>query len=155
MKKFNFELEEVLEVRNFEQKQAEAEVAKCLNVENQINENLKKIAQQYVAVKTLMKGSKNFDDIRSQSQFNNLVAFQKENLLKELAQAQIETQKKREILKECMRKTQALEKMKEIKFKKPKLYEKHSHDFDMRRNLRRHLVLRHSHYCVLRTCENI
>ncbi len=116
MKKFNFELEEVLEVRNFEQKQAEAEVAKCLNVENQINENLKKIAQQYVAVKTLMKGSKNFDDIRSQSQFNNLVAFQKENLLKELAQAQIETQKKREILKECMKKTQALEKMKEIKF---------------------------------------
>ena len=116
MKKFNFELEEVLEVRNFDQKQAEAEVAKCLNVENQINENLKKIAQQYVAVKTLMKGSKNFDDIRSQSQFNNLVAFQKENLLKELAQAQIETQKKREILKECMKKTQALEKMKEIKF---------------------------------------
>ena len=116
MKKFNFELEEVLEVRNFEQKQAEAEVAKCLNVENQINENLKKIAQQYVAVKTLMKGSKNFDDIRSQSQFNNLVAFQKEKLLKELAQAQIETQKKREILKECMKKTQALEKMKEIKF---------------------------------------
>lgn len=116
MKKFNFELEEVLEVRNFEQKQAEAEVAKCLNVENQINENLKKIAQQYVAVKTLMKGSKNFDDIRSQSQFNNLVAFQKENLLKELAQAQIETQKKIEILKECMKKTQALEKMKEIKF---------------------------------------
>ena len=116
MKKFNFELEEVLEVRNFEQKQAEVEVAKCLNVENQINENLKKIAQQYVAVKTLMKGSKNFDDIRSQSQFNNLIAFQKENLLKELAQAQIETQKKREILKECMRKTQALEKMKEIKF---------------------------------------
>ena len=116
MKKFNFELEEVLEVRNFEQKQAEAEVAKCLNVENQINENLQKIAQQYVAVKTLMKGSKNFDDIRSQSQFNNLIAFQKENLLKELAQAQIETQKKREILKECMKKTQALEKMKEIKF---------------------------------------
>ena len=116
MKKFNFELEEVLEVRNFEQKQAEAEVAKCLNVENQINENLKKIAQQYVAVKTLMKGSKNFDDIRSQSQFNNLIAFQKENLLKELAQTQIETQKKREILKECMKKTQALEKMKEIKF---------------------------------------
>ena len=116
MKKFNFELEEVLEVRNFEQKQAEAEVAKCLNVENQINENLQKIAQQYVAVKTVMKGSKNFDDIRSQSQFNNLVAFQKENLLKELAQAQIETQKKREILKECMKKTQALEKMKEIKF---------------------------------------
>ena len=116
MKKFNFELEEVLEVRNFEQKQAEAEVAKCLNVENQINENLKKIAQQYVAVKTQMKGSNIFDDIRSESQFNNLVAFQKENLLKELAQAQIETQKKREILKECMKKTQALEKMKEIKF---------------------------------------
>ena len=116
MKKFNFALEEVLEVRNIAQKQAEGEVAKCLNVENQINENLKKIAQQYVAVKTLMKGSKNFDDIRSQSQFNNLVAFQKENLLKELAQAQIETQKKREILKECMKKTQALEKMKEIKF---------------------------------------
>ncbi|MCR4741254.1 MAG: flagellar export protein FliJ [Treponema sp.] len=116
MKKFSFELEEVLEVRNFEQKQAEAEVAKCLSIENEINENLKKIAQQYVAVKTMMKGSKDFDDIASQSQFNNLIAFQKENLLKELAQAQIETEKKREILKACMQKTQALEKMKEIKF---------------------------------------
>ena len=113
MKKFTFELEKVLEYRNFEKQQAEGELAKALAVETEINDNLKKIAQNYAAVKARMKGSLNFQDMMSQDQYNNLLEYQKEELLKQLAQAKLVTEQKREVLRECMKKTTALEKLKE------------------------------------------
>lgn len=113
MKKFSFDLQKVLEYRNFEKEQAEGELAKALAVETEINENLKKIARQYAAVKAHMKGSTDFDDIISQSKFNNLLDYQKEELLKQLAEAKIVIEQKRDILRECMKKTTALEKLRD------------------------------------------
>ena len=113
MKKFTFELEKVLEFRNFEKQQAEGELAKALAVETEINENLKTIAQNYAAVKVQMKGSQDFQDVMAQSQYNNLLEYQKEELLKRLTQAKIVSEQKREVLRECMKKTTALEKLKE------------------------------------------
>ena len=113
MKKFTFELEKVLEFRNFEKQQAEGELAKALAVETEINENLKTIAQNYAAVKAQMKGSQDFQDVMAQSQYNNLLEYQKEELLKQLTQAKIVSEQKREVLRECMKKTTALEKLKE------------------------------------------
>ena len=112
-KKFVFELQKVLEFRDFEKQQAEGELAKALAVETEINDNLKKIAQNYAAVKAQMKGSLNFQDVMAQSQYNNLLKYQKEELLKQLAQAKLVTEQKREVLRECMKKTTALEKLKE------------------------------------------
>ncbi len=112
-KKFVFELQKVLEYRNFEKEQAEGELAKALAVETEINENLKKIAQNYASVKAQMKGSLNFQDMMAQSQYNNLLEYQKEELLKQLAEAKLVTEQKREVLRECMKKTTALEKLKE------------------------------------------
>ena len=113
MKKFTFELEKVLEFRNFEKQQAEGELAKALAVETEINENLKTIAQNYAAVKAQMKDSQDFQDVMAQSQYNNLLEYQKEELLKQLTQAKIVSEQKREVLRECMKKTTALEKLKE------------------------------------------
>ena len=113
MKKFSFELEKVLEYRNFEKQQAEGELAKALAVETEINDNLKKIAQNYASVKAQMKGSLNFQDMMAQSQYNNLLEYQKEELLKQLAEAKLVTEQKREVLRECMKKTTAIEKLKE------------------------------------------
>ncbi len=113
MKKFTFELEKVLEFRNFEKQQAEGELAKALAVETEINENLKTIAQNYAAVKAQMKGSQDFQDVMAQSQYNNLLEYQKEELLKQLTQAKIVSEQKREVLRECMKKTTALEKLRE------------------------------------------
>ena len=113
MKKFSFELEKVLEYRNFEKQQAEGELAKALAVETEINDNLKKIAQNYADVKAQMKGSLNFQDMMAQSQYNNLLEYQKEELLKQLAEAKLVTEQKRDVLRECMKKTTALEKLKE------------------------------------------
>ena len=78
MKKFTFELQKVLEFRNFEKEQAEGELAKALAVETEINDNLKKIAQNYSAVKASMKGNLDFQDVMAQSQYNNLLEYQKE-----------------------------------------------------------------------------
>ena len=113
MKKFTFELQKVLEFRNFEKEQAEGELAKALAVETEINDNLKKIAQNYSAVKASMKGNLDFQDVMAQSQYNNLLEYQKEELLKQLTQAKIVTEQKREVLRECMKKTTALEKLRE------------------------------------------
>ena len=115
MKKFTFELEKVLEFRNFEKEQAEGELAKALAVETEINNNLKTIAQQYAAVKASMKGSLDFQDILAQSQYNKLLDYQKEELLKQLAEAKLVTEQKREVLRECMKKTTALEKLRDKK----------------------------------------
>lgn len=116
MKKFTFELQKVLEFRNFEKEQAEGELAKALAVETEINDNLKKIAQNYAAVKASMKGSLDFQDVMAQSQYNNLLEYQKEELLKQLAQAKLVSEQKREVLRECMKKTTALEKLREKQF---------------------------------------
>ena len=113
MKKFTFELQKVLEFRDFEKQQAEGELAKALAVETEINDNLKLIAQQYAATKAQMKGSLDFQDVMAQSQYNNLLEYQKEELLKQLTQAKLVTEQKREVLRECMKKTTALEKLRE------------------------------------------
>lgn len=115
MKKFSFELEKVLDYRNFEKKEAEGELAKAIAAETQINENLKQIAFQYSQSKANMKGSRNFEDVMSLSKYNNLLEYQKEELLKQLAEAKLITEQKREVLRECMKKTTALEKLRDQK----------------------------------------
>lgn len=121
MKKFRFELEQVLEIREFERQQAEGELSKCIAVENEINENLAIIANQYDALKKSTKGSLDFSEMMGQSQYANLLDYQKEQLLLQLAQAKLETEEKRKVLTECMKKTSALEKMKELQYEDYKL----------------------------------
>ena len=50
-KAFKFELQDVLDFRNFEKDQAQNELAKSLAVETQINNNLQLIASQFIEVK--------------------------------------------------------------------------------------------------------
>lgn len=115
MAKFQFELEDVLKFRKFEEQQAQGELAKALAVENEINSKLNQIAIQYSSVKKHMNGEHDFSDIVSQSQYYNLLNYQKEELLKELAKAKLVSEEKRKALQEVMKKTSALEKLKEQK----------------------------------------
>lgn len=113
MKKFNFEFEQILEYRNFEKKQAESELSKALAEETKINNNLEQIALQYANLKNQMEGSFNFQDVMSQNRYVNLLEYQKEELLEQLAQAKLVTEEKRKKLSEIIKKTTALEKLKE------------------------------------------
>ena len=78
MKKFVFELEKVLEFRDFEKKQAEGELEKALAVENEIQNNLNIIAQQVIRLKVLSKDVSNFSDAMCISQNRSLLNYQKE-----------------------------------------------------------------------------
>ncbi len=113
MKKFSFELEKILEFRNFEKQEAEAELAKALSKENEIKQNLEMIANQMIVSNQSVDKSSSFDDVIAQSRYNNLLNYKKEESLKELAQANLVTEEKRSVLAECMKKTIALEKLKE------------------------------------------
>lgn len=113
MAKFVFELQEVLDFRNFEQEQAQIELGKALAVENQINQNLAQIAQQYAMLKHDMKSERDFNMVIIQNNNIKLLEYQKEELLKQLAEAKLVTEEKRKILQECMKKTTSLEKLKE------------------------------------------
>ena len=50
MKKFQFELEEILNIRKFEQQQAEIELGKALASENEIQSKLNALAMQQASV---------------------------------------------------------------------------------------------------------
>lgn len=115
MKKFSFELEQILELRNFEKQEAELELGKALAVENEIQECLNAIAMKYASLKQSMKGSLDFNDFMSLNRHNQLLDSQKEDYLNQLSQAKLVTEQKRKILQECLKKTETLEKLKEAK----------------------------------------
>ena len=113
MKKFQFELEEILNIRKFEQQQAEIELGKALASENEIQSKLNALAMQQASVQKQMSGSTDFYDITNANQFYAFVRNQSECLLNELAKAKLISDEKRRILKEAMQKVDSLEKLKE------------------------------------------
>ena len=112
-KAFKFELQDVLDFRNFEKEQAQNELAKALAVETQINNSLDYIAAKFVDLKNRMKSYTDFEDIAASNRHKQLLESQKEQLLEQLAQAKLVSEEKRAVLAEIMKKTTALEKLKE------------------------------------------
>lgn len=113
MRAFQFELEEILRVRRFEQQQAEIELGKAVAAENEIQSKLDALAMRQAAVKNQTAGSTQFSDIAAASQFYSFVRAQSESLLNELAGAKLVSDEKREILRQAMQKVDSLEKLKE------------------------------------------
>lgn len=112
-KAFKFELQDVLDFRNFEKEEAQNELAKALAVETQINDNLQIIASQFISVKNQIDASSSFEDIVAGNTRKKFLEMQKEELLQQLAQAKLVSEQKRAVLAEAMKKTTALEKLKE------------------------------------------
>ena len=112
-KAFKFELQDVLDYRNFEQEQAQNELAKALAVETQINNQLDTIAKNFISVRKQIDASTDFEDIAIGNRRKVLLETQKEDLLNQLTQAKLVSDEKRAILAEAMKKTTALEKLKE------------------------------------------
>ena len=112
-KAFKFELQDVLEFRNLEKEQAQNELAKALAVETQIQNDLQTIAVQFLSVQKQLDSYTDFEDIAAGNRRKVLLDLQKEELLKQLSQAKIVSDEKRAVLDEIMKKTTALEKLKE------------------------------------------
>ncbi len=112
-KAFKFELQDVLDFRNFEKEEAQNELAKALAVETQINDSLQIIASQFISVKNQIDASSSFEDIAAGNSRKKFLEMQKEELLQQLSQAKLVSEQKRAVLAEAMKKTTALEKLKE------------------------------------------
>ncbi len=114
MAKFNFELQDILEARKFEQTQAESELGKALAAEKEIQDKLDSLAAQKVQMQRDVKGSKDFNQIVAANNFSGFVKKQSEYLFNEMAKAKIVSEQKREVLKKIMQKVDSLERLKDF-----------------------------------------
>lgn len=113
MKKFTFELEDLLSLRKFEQEQAQIELGKAVSEEVQIQDNLDSIAVQHSTAKKSLEGLTDFESIFNGQQYFSFLRSQEEKLLEDLANAKVVTEAKREIFKTAFQKTESLNKLKE------------------------------------------
>ncbi|MDD5789688.1 MAG: flagellar export protein FliJ [Spirochaetia bacterium] len=115
MQKFVFNMQKILNLRKFEEKQAQAELGKAVSAETRIQDTLNLIARQNVQTVQNASGIKNPLELYNLNNYLRLLSQRKEKLLQELAQAHIETEQKREKMREAMLKVKALEKLREVR----------------------------------------
>lgn len=113
MKKFKFQLEDVLSLRKFQQEQAQIELGKAVAEETKIQDGLKLLAAQHSEAKKQLDGSTEFFQIANGQQYFSFLKKQEEKLLEDLAAAKMFTQTKREAFKIALQKTESLQKLKE------------------------------------------
>ena len=113
MKKFVFNMQKILNLRKFEEKQAQTELGKAVSKEAQLQNTLDMVAQQRVKTVKTGDGMQNALELYNLNNYLALLDQRKETLLKELTQAHLETEQKREQMKQAMLKVKALEKLKE------------------------------------------
>lgn len=117
MKKFSFSMQKILDLRIFEQRQAEMELGKANAEVARIQGELESIAKRKVST------IKNFDtntDFLIQAEIQSfffMLEQKKEKFLEKLATAQIAADEKREVVRQAMQKVKVLEKLKENKFR--------------------------------------
>ena len=117
MKKFSFSMQKILDLRIFEQRQAEMELGKANAEVARIQGELESIARRKVST------IKNFDtntDFLIQAEIQSfffMLEQKKEKFLEELATAQIAADEKREVVRQAMQKVKVLEKLQENKFR--------------------------------------
>lgn len=116
MKKFVFELEQLLNLRKYEQDQAQVELGKAVQVEQQIQDGLDTLAQQYVATKKLTSGQTDFAAIAKTQQFYQFIKQQQEKLMNDMAKAKLVTEEKRALFNAAMQKHESLKKLKEKQY---------------------------------------
>ena len=115
MKRFNFSLQKVLDFREFEKKQAEAELGKAVAEETKIKDNLDTIARSYAENVRAADEAKDITGMLAAQNYFRFLNQQKEEALISLAQAQVITEEKREKMREAMKNCKVLENLRDKK----------------------------------------
>ena len=115
MKRFNFSLQKVLDFREFEKKQAEAELGKAVAEETKIKDNLDTIARSYAENVRAADEAKDITEMLAAQNYFRFLNQQKEEALISLAQAQVITEEKREKMREAMKNCKVLENLRDKK----------------------------------------
>lgn len=113
MRRFEFSLQKVLDLREFEKKQAEAELGRAVGEEKRISSQLESLALARAKTVSSADSMENIVDLYNANRYFALLDQQKEQLLEELTQAKMVTEEKRKVMREAMKKQKVLEKLKE------------------------------------------
>ena len=111
-KKFRFELEQILELRQFETRAAEAELGKAVTEENRIQELLNDLARKHAKTVKAADGQTDIHLLYSTNQYLILLQKKQEEYLRELTQAHMVTEEKRAAFAAALQKSDALEELK-------------------------------------------
>jgi flagellar protein FliJ len=113
MKRFAFSLQKILDLRLFEQKQAEAELGKAVSEENKIQNDLDMVARQRASAVVCADGMKDITSLYNINLYFALLDQQKDQLIVQLAQAHTITETKKDAMRIAMQKCKVLEQLKE------------------------------------------
>lgn len=115
MKKFSFNLQKILILREFEEKQAQIELAKAISEADLLKTELTLITEKKISQSRARSQSSDIVYLQSIENYIQRLDLRTEELLEELSQAQIVIEEKREVMAEKMKNRKVLTKLKDKK----------------------------------------
>lgn len=115
MKKFSFNLQKILALREFEEKQAQIELAKAISAADILQAELKDIAEQKLKQSYSRSQSSDILYLQSIEYYIQRLDLRTEEVLEELARAQMVIEEKRAEMADKMKNRKVLTKLKEKK----------------------------------------
>ena len=112
MKKFSYSLQKILDLRRFEQKQAEAELGKINGEISRIQNELDSVAQKKLLSQQYSDKTADVTSLRDSVSYLVLLDQKKEELLTQMAKAKLIADEKRDAVRKCMQNVKVLEKLK-------------------------------------------
>lgn len=116
MKRFSFNLEKLLQLRGFEEKNARTELAAAISEAERIKLDLRNTAAERVRVNKTRNDNIDVRSLMAVENYVNRLDLHKEELLEELAAAELKIEEKRKIFTAAMQKRSVLDKLKEKQF---------------------------------------
>ncbi|MCR4715369.1 MAG: flagellar export protein FliJ [Treponemataceae bacterium] len=115
MKRFEFSLQKVLDLREFEEKQAKNELGKAIAESDRIKTELEYVALKRVENNKACALTEDMNEMMAIERFIVRLDLRKEELLEELAKAELVIEQKRQLFAEAMKNRKVVTKLKEKK----------------------------------------
>lgn len=116
MKRFSFNLQKLLELREFEEKNAKTALAAALSEAERIKNELRSIAAERVRVNKTRNENVDTLFLITLEHYVNRLDVRKEELLEDLAAAELVIEQRRSVLAAAMQKRSVLDKLKEKQY---------------------------------------
>lgn len=116
MKRFSFNLEKLLQLRGFEEKNAKTELAAAISAAERIKLDLRNTAAERVRVNKTRNDTVDIRSLMAVENYVNRLDLRKEELLEQLAAAELTIEEKRKSFTAAMQKRSVLDKLKEKQF---------------------------------------
>ena len=116
MKRFSFNLEKLLQLRGFVEKNAKTELAAAISAAERIKLDLRNTAAERVRVNKTRNDTVDIRSLMAVENYVNRLDLRKEELLEQLAAAELTIEEKRKSFTAAMQKRSVLDKLKEKQF---------------------------------------